>query len=267
MKQYEDLTIYPVQDDPNRPAYRDVHPNLLRPPLRLALVGSSRSGKSNYLVNLIARSAYYGGDPKKGIEPVFDKIICFSPNLGLDSTTRCLKDICGEENMLTDYHDSYIDQIINHQKEMGDERPKTLIIADDLLALGASPIARLFTSSSYMRHLDISIIYITQVYQGHYSLPPVVKNNLEGIVMFRCPSQRQVNCFCDDLSGTFGSKNNVKALLEYSTKKPYHFAFFNYSDLKVYHNHEEHLWDKYDANGNYAPDFNGSPMDSCDCEE
>ena len=46
-------------------------------------------------------------------------------DLGFDSTTRALRDICGEENMLTDYHDGYIDQIINHQKNMGDERPKT----------------------------------------------------------------------------------------------------------------------------------------------
>jgi len=264
----DDLTIYPVQDDPNRPQYRKVHENLLKPPFRMGIVGASKSGKSNYFMNLIARSAYYGGDPKKRIDPVFDKIIVFSPNLGLDSTTRALRDIAGEENMLTDYHDSYIDQIINHQKDMGDERPKTLIIADDLLALGASPVARLFTQSSYARHLDISIIYITQVYQGHYSLPPVVKNNLEGVVMFRSPSQRQINCFCDDLGGTFGSKNNVRALMEFSTKKPYHFCFFNYADLKVYHNHDDHLWNKFDENGNYSPDFSGKPlMDSHDCED
>ena len=56
--------------------------------------------------------------------------------------------------------------------------------------------------------------------------------------------------------------------MEYSTKKPYHFCFFNYADLKVYHNHDEHLWDKFDANGNYASDFGGKPMmDSHDCED
>jgi len=267
---YDDLTIYPVLEDPNRPNYRPVHPNLLTPPFRLALVGSSKSGKSNYLMNLVARSAYYGGDKKKNISPVFEKIICFSPNLGFDSTTRALRDICGEENMLTDYHDGYIDQIIEHQKHMGDERPKTLIIADDLLALGASPVARLFTQSSYARHLDISIIYITQVYQGHYSIPPVVKNNLEGIVMFRSPSMKQINAFSDDLGGTFGSKNNVQNLLTYCTKKPYHFAFFNYRDLCVYHNHEEKVWEKYLENGDYAPDFNYKDKknkDDCSCEE
>ena len=49
----DDLTIYPVQDDPNRPQYRKVHDNLLKPPFRMAIVGASKSGKSNYLMIII----------------------------------------------------------------------------------------------------------------------------------------------------------------------------------------------------------------------
>ena len=138
---------------------------------------------------------------------------------------------------------------------MGDDRDRVLIIADDLIALGCSPTARLFTSSTYLRHLDCSICYLTQSYQSHNSLPPIVKNNLEGMIMFRNPSAKQVKAFCDDLQGTFGTAQNVKNILDYSTQKPYHFGFFNYRDLKAYHNHTEFLWEKYDENGNFNDDF------------
>ena len=250
----EDLNIYPVLEDPDRPKYRDVHENLLSPPWRIAIVGASKSGKSNYLMNYF-RKDFYGGDAESNLEPCFTKVYVFSPNLGLDSTTRHIKDIAGEDNIFQSYHDSYIDQIIEHQKNMGDDRDRVLIIADDLIALGCSPTARLFTSSTYLRHLDCSICYLTQSYQSHNSLPPIVKNNLEGMIMFRNPSAKQVKAFCDDLQGTFGTAQNVKNILDYSTQKPYHFGFFNYRDLKAYHNHTEFLWEKYDENGNFNDDF------------
>ena len=250
-----DLNIYPVMADPDRPNYREVHENLLSPPFRVAIVGASKSGKSNYLMNYF-RKDFYGGREESNIEPCFNKVYVFSPNLGLDSTTRHIKDIAGEDNIYQTYSNHMIDVIIQRQKDLGDLRERVLIIADDLIALGCSPMARLFTSSTYLRHLDCSIIYLTQSYQSHNSLPPIVKNNLEGMIMFRNPSAKQIKSFCDDLQGTFGTAQNVKNILDYSTQKPYHFAYFNYRDLQAYHNHTEFLWEKYDENGNFNPDFN-----------
>ena len=256
-----DLNIYPVTRDADRPVYRDVHEDLLSPPFRIAIVGASKSGKSNYLMNYF-RPDFYGGDVSGKIEPCFTRIVVFSPNLGLDSTTRHIKEIAGEDNIYQSYSDSHIDNIIKHQKNMGDLRDRVLIIADDLIALGCSPTARLFTSSTYLRHLDCSIIYLTQSYQSHNSLPPIVKNNLEGMVMFRNPSAKQVKAFCEDLEGTFGTSKNVKNILDYATQKPYHFGFFNYRDLKAYHNHTEFLWEKYTPDGNFNPDFKYNIKDS-----
>jgi hypothetical protein len=258
-----DLQIYPVLEDPSRPKYREVHENLLSPPFRIAIVGASKSGKSNYLMNYFRKDFYGAG---KGIEPCFTKVYVFSPNLGLDSTTRELINIAGDENMFTEYSDHIVDGIINFQKEMGDDRDRALIIADDLIALGCSPTARLFTSSTYLRHLDVSIIYLTQSYQSHNSLPPIVKNNLEGMVMFRNPSAKQVKSFCDDLQGTFGTAQNVKNILDYATQKPYHFGFFDYRDLRAFHNHTEFVWEKYDQNGNFNDDFDRNKIRGDDIE-
>jgi len=251
----DDLTIYPVQLDADRPKYREVNENLLAPPWRIAIVGASKSGKSNYLMNYF-RSRFFGGDEKAGVEPCFTKVHVFSPNLGLDSTTRHLREIAGEDNMYQTYSDQVIDNIIQYQKDMGDNRDRALIIADDLIALGCSPTARLFTSSTYLRHLDVSIVYLTQSYQSHNSLPPIVKNNLEGMVFFRNPSSKQTKAFCDDLQGTFGTAQNVKNILDYATQKPYHFAYFDYRNLRAFHNHTEFLWEKYSEDGSFNDDFN-----------
>lgn len=246
---FGELDVLPVMEDPSRPKYRDVNPLLLKPPFRLAIVGASKSGKSNYLMNLF-REKYYGGK-----KPCFNKIVVFSPNLGLDSTTRAMKDIAGEENISMTYKDSMLQNLFDRQKAMGDDRDRVLVIADDLIALGCSPLSLIFTASTYARHLDISIIYLTQTFSGHYSIPPVVKQNLEGCIMFRSPSNRQIEAFSDDLQGTFGEKRSIKAMLEDTTREPFHFGFFNYRDLEVYHNHSKMIWKKFDDNGNYMPDY------------
>jgi hypothetical protein len=378
IKRHE-LSVLPVLGDPSKPVYRDVHPNLLTPPFRMAVVGSSKSGKclcgdgkvktrfgmkriidmdigeyiytregycrildiiyngkknvydyvfrngsvitctedhkidtkngliragkllksdvifaevgttgligvnnprrietydltientshtfyynnisvsnSNYVVNLL-RPCYYGGgkiDNKK-VESCFDRIFIFSPNIGMDSTTRCFKKLCQESDIKQSYNDSDIKNIIDYQKA-NEGNEKILIIADDLPGLGAKPDSLIFSSSSYLRHLNCSIIYISQVYKGKVGgLPPLVRNNIDSLCMFRMPSEKQVNDFCEDMAGTFNSKNNVKNLLDYCTKEPFQFAFFNYRDLCVFKNHTDHLWDKY-TNNKFSPDF------------
>tara|TARA_R110002153_G_scaffold177912_1_gene331063 strand:+ start:627 stop:1424 length:798 start_codon:yes stop_codon:yes gene_type:complete len=250
-----ELDVLPVMRDSERPQYRDTHENLLSPPFRVAIVGASKSGKSNLLMNYL-RPCYYGGSKKQKIAPCFNKVIVFSPNLGMDSTTKSLKDLCAEGDIHMNYSDGYIRAIIDYQKmSEGNVRDKILIIADDLIAMGCQPQSLIFSSATYLRHLDVSIFYLTQTYKGHYSLPPLVRNNLDGIVMFKCPSFQQINSFSEDLQGTFGSKDNVKKMLDYATRKPFHFSFFNYRDLEVWHNHTDKIWQKFDENNDYNPDF------------
>lgn len=257
-----ELDVLPVMKDPERPQYRECHENILSPPFRLALVGASKSGKSNLLMNYL-RPCYYGGSKKQNIKPCFTKIVVFSPNLGMDSTTKSLNDLCAEGDVHMTYADHYIQSIMDSQKTQdGPSRDRVLIIADDLIAMGCQPQSLIFSSATYLRHLDVSIMYLTQTYKGHYSLPPLVRNNLDGLIMFKCPSFQQINSLSEDLQGTFSTKENVKNILGYATQKPYHFCFFNYRDLNAWHNHTELMWEKYDANGNYNPDFKGYKEDS-----
>lgn len=264
-----ELEVLPVLKDPTRLKYRETHTNIISPPFRIAMVGASKSGKSNLLMNYL-RPCYYGGDSKGKKESCFDRIYVFSPNLGMDSTTKAIKELTNESDRFMTYDDRIIDNIINYQKNLPEEgREKILIIADDLIALGALPQAKIFSSATYLRHLDCSILYLTQTYKGHYSLPPLVRNNLDAIIMFKNPSSQQIKSFCEDLQGTFGSKDNIKNLLEYSTREPYNFCFFDYRDLRVFHNHTKELWKKFNEHGGYNSDFKipGGGNDSDDYSE
>jgi len=251
-----DLDILPVMNDPDRQQYRDVHPNLIKPPFRMALVGSSKSGKSNLLMNLL-RSDFYGGDKRKGVKPCFTRIVVISPNLGLDSTTRSLNKLCNNGDIRTTYSDAFIYDLIESQKEKeSNDRDRIFLIIDDLLGLGCKQNCLLFSSVSYMRHLDISCCFITQQLKGQNSLAPAVRNNLDAMIFFKNGSHKQVEALCDDLQGTFGSKKNVENMLYYATRKPYHFCFFNVRDLKVFHNFTEFMWEKYNpTSGDYNDDF------------
>lgn len=250
-----ELDVLPVKNDPNKPSYREVHENLLQPPFRMALIGASKSGKSNLLMNYL-RPCFYGGDKKKGIKNCFDRIVVFSPNLGMDSTTRSLHQLCDEGDIHMRYDDKIIENLIEAQKRTdSDVRDKVLLILDDLIAMGCSDRALAFVGLSYFRHEDISVILLSQTYRGTYSLPPIARNNIDSLVMFRSPSAHQINSLCEDLSGTFGSKQNVYNLVSYTTKKPYNFCFFNYRDLSVYHNHTKKIWEKYTESGDFAPEF------------
>lgn len=254
MEREHELDILPVKHDPDAPIFRDVHENLPQPPFRIAVIGTSSSGKSNYIMNYF-RPSFYGGDKKKKIEPVFDRIVVISPNFGLDSTTRHISELCEESDIHMTYSDSIIQNLIEGQKALGKHKQKILLIADDLIALGAPPTALIFTSSSYLRHLCVSIVYISQTYRGVYSLPPVVRNNLCGLVFFKNPSQHQVKGLCEDLAGAFGTPKNVLNLLDYATKEPYSFAYFDYKKSKVYKKHTEFLWSKFNEDGSYSDDW------------
>ena len=250
------LDILPVMSDPDRPQYREVHENLIKPPFRMALIGSSKSGKSNLLMNLL-RSDFYGGDKKKNITPCFTRVVVISPNLGMDSTTKSLTKLCADGDIRTTYSDAMIYDLIEGQKEKDpNDRDRIFLIIDDLLGLGCKQNCLLYSSVSYMRHLDISCCFISQTLKGQNSLNPAVRNNLDAMIFFKNGSYKQVEALCEDLQGTFGDKKNVETMLYYATAKPYHFCFFNVRDLKVYHNFSEFLWEKYDPiTGDYNDDF------------
>jgi hypothetical protein len=118
--------ILKVQDPPKE-KIKPVHPHLPQPPALLLMVSPIRTGKSTIINNLLLNSQFYGQD-------FFDEVVCISPTIYNDKTSRFLKKAfdCHDE-----YSDQLIDEIIAKQEGFEDpeDRPDMAIILDDIVGV------------------------------------------------------------------------------------------------------------------------------------
>ena len=246
----EDYKVLPLLKDPDEYDYIDVGENLLKPPFCMGIVGSRFVGKTNLLMTLMMRKfPYYLG--------CFSRIILISACLKFDSSTKALCSYIGDENCFEEYDDGIISALMEHQKQMPKHMRESLcIILDDIPALNLPQNSLAYKISSYARHFNCSLIYINQVLRaGQNSLPPLVRNNLEGLCVFRNSNSKQIQNICEEL-GHFGSPHNIEAMYNSVVSgKPYQFLFLNSRNLKCYRNFEEEIWSMYDEDGNYNEEF------------
>ena len=258
----DDLTIYPIKEDPTKPIYREVGDPLLKPPFTYAFVGFRGSSKTTTLMNLILRPyPFYGASNKTNPKdpktlPVFDNIFVISPTIGLDSTSKPLLKVVPPENIFTDYSDAMIDQILAYQKAQEPPREKCLIICDDILGLGGKglgPNSKIYRLPAVLRHYDCSICYLVQILRGNGSLPPITRNNIEGWFLYKNPNSKEIEKMGEEF-GSFGGKENFYRLFRDAVmEKPYSFLFLDSRKYLAYSNLTEHMWSKYDEQGKFAP--------------
>ena len=187
----------------------------------------------------------------------FDRIILISGTMKFDSSTRALVDYIGSENAFDTYSDGIIQALVEHNKALPKQlREKILIIGDDLPSLNLPMNAEIYKGTAYFRHLGISVILITQILRGvGQGLPPIVRNQLEGICIFRNSNQKQLNNIFEEM-GHFGSPENIEAMYNDVVRGvPYNFLYLNSRTLKCYKNFDEEIWSMYDENGNYNPPY------------
>ena len=113
--------------DPPKEKVKPLHPHLPQPPALLLMISPIRIGKSTIINNLLLNSKFYGQD-------FFDEVMCVSPTIYNDKTSRFLKKAfdCYDE-----YDDSIIDNLIEKQEGYEDpqERPDIALILDDIIGL------------------------------------------------------------------------------------------------------------------------------------
>ena len=257
-----DLTIFPIKEDPTKPQYREVGDPLLKPPFTYAFVGFRGSSKTTTLMNLILRPyPFYGAENKTNPKdpktlPVFDNIFVISPTIGLDSTSKPLLKVVPPENIFTDYSDAMIDQILAYQKAQEPPREKCLIICDDILGLGGKGLganSKIYRLPAVLRHYDTSICYLVQILRGGGSLPPITRNNIEGWFLYKNPNSKEIEKMGEEF-GSFGGKENFYRLFRDAVmEKPYSFLYLDSRKYLAYSNLTEHMWSKYDENGKFNP--------------
>ena len=272
-----DMTIFPIQEDPDKPVYRPVGKPLLAPPFTYAFVGFRGSSKTTTLMNLIMRPyPFYGAtdkidkaDPKT--QPVFDNIFVISPTIGLDSTSKCLLKVVPPQNIFKDYSDEMIEQILQYQKSQTAPREKTLIIADDILGMGGITMnSAIYRLPAVLRHYDCSIVYLTQLLRGANSLPCIARNNIEGWFLYKTPNAKEIEKMAEEF-GSFGGKDNfINLYMDAVMEKPYSFLYLDARKYEAWSNLTQHMWSKYTEDGKFAPLYQqggGSRLESLKNEE
>jgi hypothetical protein len=254
LSQYiEMLEIKNYDDHTKKKNKVKIDPNLPEVPFRILLVGSSKSGKSTLLVNLL-RDEFYGKVFKKKY------IIVFSPTACLDPKIKQI----GAGNVYDTFNPAILEYVMERQiaiaegrddepaieyKDIRDDpnplnKPKKkkkhmeniLIIFDDCLGMRG-----VFDSNSMLnkmiikaRHYNISVIISTQKLSG---VGRTIRLNMSAVFIFRALNGNEIDEILDEFSSKAHRKHNYLLLTEYIWDKPYEFLYCKFDErdrAKVY---------------------------------
>jgi GTP-binding protein EngB required for normal cell division len=191
-----------------------------QPPFRLCLIGSSNSGKSNLIKNLLIRDEF-------GYSKHFGKnIFIISKTLLLDDTYADLS--LPKTHMYKTWIPSIIEQIMDYSKK---QENGVMLIIDDMISDAEcfnKKQSNLLTTLFYMgRHYGISLIITSQKFHG---IPSSMLSNASHMILFRLKTQREIDSFYDSIT----MYDNLKERYIEATQERYSFAYLNLSTGKFY---------------------------------
>jgi hypothetical protein len=214
------FVIYPVRDESDKQVCH-IH-NLFDLPMRIAIIGSTGSGKTNLLVNLVGHPDYYG-DCFEG-----ENIYIISGSLKNDQKIKNLvklKDI-PTSNLFDRYNENEIQILYDYIKDKFNEEEldkeltphRRLIIFDDISFSGGlknkqfGVITEMICNS---RKINVSLIFTSQKYSH---LSTCIRTNLSGAIFFQV-SSRELELITEDWNYLDDKKKFVKIFRD-STNVP-----------------------------------------------
>lgn len=184
-------------------------------------IGSSGSGKTTVLANLLTRKDMLGG--------VFDRIFLISPTAYSDDIQKYLKidddDICDNLKdapaLLKDIMDT---QRFEIEEKGAHKAPLYCIVFDDCVAdtdlLRAPEFIKTFIAC---RHYNLTTLLCSQSFKA---IPRKCRLQAHNIIFFRS-SGSEVECIVEDRSPPNMNKRAAQALVEFATIEPYSFLHIN----------------------------------------
>ena len=192
-------------------------------PYRMLVIGPSRSGKTNALLNLIQQDKnnligkiyLYA---KKLDKPKYQSLIKKRENVGIKNLDN--------SSAFTEYSNS-MNNVYNNIDDYNLKRErKVLIVFDDM-------IADIMTNKRFQamikdlfircRKLNISLVFITQFY---FSDPKEVRLNSTHYLIMKIPNRRELQQIAIDHSTDIDYKDFLK-IYRNCTKEPYSFLTIN----------------------------------------
>jgi hypothetical protein len=234
----------PILDVKKPKPVQDSAPEPLPPHAFLwGVVAPPRSGKSNMLMSLIGANHMYG-------RKYFSEIYYFSPSQNFDNTTRFVLPKLDNVIQIDDMDqlenaDILVKQImVNQAKEDLEDRPKILMIFDDMAGTLEKNKTLQKLCTKY-RHFGISIIVSVQQFK---SIPVMIRNSMTCFTMFNIPSSKEFEKISDEILDRFP---NGQELARFATTKRYEFCFINIEKAQMWRCFDQLLYDRATD-----PDFN-----------
>tara|TARA_Y100001963_G_scaffold102961_1_gene141731 strand:- start:256 stop:1203 length:948 start_codon:yes stop_codon:yes gene_type:complete len=188
-KQRYDLTVREVKNLlPVIPLSRPIDERLPEIPGVITMIMKVKSGKTNFLANMLLGENFYGGQT-----PIFDMIYIISPTAKIDkSAQQYFREEYEDRIVIFDDLDNiepFLDNILEYQqsfdvKDPDNQPPLTALVFDDISGYlkRNSKVSHIF---SRYRHYNLSLFCANQTCRD---LPTVVRSQTTGLFLSSCYS-------------------------------------------------------------------------------
>lgn len=191
-------------------------------PFSLIISGSSGSGKTQLLLNILTRENLYG--------EYFHKLIVFSPTAGeLDDTYDVLK--IPKENYIKIFNKEILDRILENRKKQIKEKgieyvakkDRVIIIFDDMISEKIMQSPEIITMFTLLRHYLISVCILSQ---SLTKINRTVRINANMLCIFPSLSS-EIEIMTDEIMPANLNKKEFREIIQYCTSKKYEFMTIN----------------------------------------
>ena len=226
------IPVKPFFDDDEK-EYHDLLPSIKRNRGSLiTILGSTASGKTTLINNLLLNKNMWGGDNCKG---AFDEVYIFSPSIHLDDSCRFLREHFITFDM---YSDEKLQEILDEQMTYEKKKmPKLMIVIDDSVGMIHSNSTLNHFLSRY-RHWNTNVILSSQAFRA---LAPIARTNTTHSMIFAVPNEKEFEKLDEELGGIYGGQ--FRRLYEEATNEKYHFLYLKLRELpaEAYKNFDRKL--------------------------
>lgn len=210
--------------------YKPIHENLPQPQFLTLIIGSVRSGKTNYLINALRNGTdFYGED-------YWDYYKIISNTLNNDTKGKYFKDAF--DDCEDHYSDKMIQDLIASQKKYErEDMPTMLILLDDILSRDFKKTNDITYLCSKFRHYEMSIFLTTQSFR---SVGTIIRNNATNILIFRQNNSKELDKIKEEYSELCGSEERFMEYYNLAHDQPHSFLYIDgqTNPARFYRRHE-----------------------------
>ena len=226
--------------------------NTFKSGFNLAIVGSSNSGKTTLLINLLSKPHKKIGDEKvrQSFKKLFTNIFIVSPSTST-LKNNVFEDLPDDQKskVLTEEFIDDLYEKLDTIKEEADEDNETyysLLILDDVatqLRKNKRLEQKLVQLGQNRRHLGSGGLSIITLVQSHFSLPPQLRNNLTHYITFKPKTPKERNSIMEDIINL--DKKHTIPLFDFIYRGKHDFLLIDFSlskdtaDYEYYRNYNK----------------------------